>query len=120
LVLVQRLAARPRRLEVNHGLHGVRLRAEQGREVVAEARVDHPLQARVVPVVHVDHAREALQRIGVRDVDAVEVAGIGPGGAQRHVVVDEERDFLSREEAAGHIVAVAVILRVLAVGQHVD
>jgi len=59
--------------------------------------------------VHVDHAWEREQRILRSCAVAGEIARLFPFGAQRHVVIAQERHFLRREHLADDHVALLVV-----------
>ena len=65
LILMQRLAAGARRLEVEHRLYGVGLAPEDVRHPLVEAGVNHPFQADFVKAMRLHHARILRQRIAV-------------------------------------------------------
>ena len=54
LILVQRLSARARGLEIRHRLDGVRLATRNRSQAPAQALVEQPLLADLIPTVHVE------------------------------------------------------------------
>ncbi len=109
LVLMERLPARAGRLEVEHRLHRQRLLAQQGGEAPIQPGVQEPAEADRVPPVHVDHARVAAEGVVAAWIDAAEVARIGAGLAQRHVVIAQGSDLVRTEETADERVAGAAV-----------
>jgi len=96
VVLVERLAARARGLEIEHRLHGIGFPADEVHHRVPDALVEHPVQAGLVPAVHVDHARVLEQRITRLRL------GNGPAGLcalriQTHEMLAIESHLFGRE-----------------------
>jgi hypothetical protein len=106
VVLMQRLAARPRRFEVEHRLYGKRFPAQESRQRTVDARIQHPAQRQLIPTVHVNHARVHLERISFMGGDAGEIARIAAVAAQSHVVLSEGFHFFARKQLPNDCVAV--------------
>ena len=69
LILMQRLSARPWRLEVEHRLYCEGLPPQDMGQPVVEALIDHPLQTRFVPAMGLHNPRVQGERIRrIRDV----------------------------------------------------
>ena len=69
LILMQRMPARPWRLEVEHRLYGVGFTPQDVGQPVVEALVDHPLHTRFVPAMGLHNSRVQGERIRrIRDV----------------------------------------------------
>ena len=118
LVLVQGLAARAGRLEVEHCLDGEWLAPQQVGHAVPQPRVQHPLEADLIPAVHVDHAGVAFQRVPAVAIDAGRVAGVAPRPAQVHEMAPVAFYLLIGEEFAYIQVALVVVFTSLFVGEH--
>ncbi len=114
LILVQGLATRAGRLEVEHGLHGKGFDAGQRRQPLVDALIEQPLERQIVPAMHLHHARVALERIDgpgeVVDIDAGRIAGVFAGLAQCRVMVSIASRFFRREKPSGNHVTVLVEL----------
>lgn len=81
IILMQGLSTRTSRFEVEHGLNGVWFASGEQGEHVVDAGVDHPIEADLIPTVHVDHTRVAFEWVVTGGVGTAEVAIIGSGGA---------------------------------------
>jgi hypothetical protein len=110
VVLVQRLPARARRLEVDHRLHRVRRPPEDRGHHPVEPVVDHPLQRKLVPAVHLRHPRVPLERVAAAGLDADDVVGVPVARAQHHVVLAQLLDLRGTEQPTGQRVPVTLEL----------
>ena len=99
LVLMQGLAAGAGRLEVEHGLRGQRLAAQQGRRQGAQAWIQQPVAAEAIVTVRVNHARIAEERIMLVGDAVVMEADLAR--VQAHEVRLDRLHFRQREQG-GH------------------
>lgn len=98
LILVQSLAARASRFEIQHRLDGQRLFAQQQPEYSAQARVNHPVETELIPTVHVDEARITFQRVIALHIYAAEVAWIRPVAPHIHIMLSVPRHLIFCEQ----------------------
>lgn len=81
VVLMEGLPTRTGGFEVEHGLDGEGFAPCEKREHAVDAGFEHPIEADLIPAVHVDHARVAFERVAAVEIDTAEVAVVGSGGA---------------------------------------
>lgn len=99
VVLVQRLAPGPRRLEVEHALRGQHLLPEQHLQRAAQPGIEQHPQRQLVDLVRLHHPRVHPQRIALLR-PGLEVPGHRPGRVQRREPLAQSVDLVVPEQSA--------------------
>ena len=103
---MQGLSACARRLEIKHRLNRICGLSCQRFKPVRDSRIDHPVQADLVPAMHMDHSRKSSQRLHIIRVYPAEVTRMRPLGPHLHIVVEISLNLAGAKKSTRQNVAI--------------